>query len=225
MKPIQITIDGPSASGKSTVAKRLAQILGYIYIDTGAMYRAVTLSVQLREISLQDLDEIEAVLPHLTIEFVRDGNTNHILVNGRDMTAEIRSSEVTQDVSEISAMPFVRDYLVQQQRAMASEKSVVMDGRDTGSVVLPNADVKFYLTASVDERARRRFEENRSRGLVQESLEEIQAAIITRDDYDSKRQHSPLIKTDDMIEIDSTNLSVDDLIEYMLQIIQEKIGI
>ena len=204
-----IAIDGPSGAGKSTISKRLARVLNIEYLNTGAMYRATTLYFlkhSLTENSSQK--DILCALDEIKIDF----KDNEILLNGVNVEREIRSDIVTKNVSWVSANSLVRERLVNMQREIAKEKSFVLDGRDIGTVVFPNAKYKFYLTANARQRAIRRFEQNESKLTV----EEIEQAIIDRDQYDSTRDISPLRKADDAIEIDNSNLDINQTINIIL---------
>lgn len=210
-----IAIDGPAGSGKSTTAKLLAKKLGYLYIDTGAMYRAVTLYAIKNNI-LNDEKKIIELASNLNIqlEFV-DGQTK-VSVNGKDVTDEIRSLEVNQNVSPVSKIEGVRKILVQKQKEMGKNGGVVMEGRDITTVVFPNADVKIYLTATIDERARRRALEFAEKG-QQVDIEKVKQNILERDRIDSSRDVSPLTKSPDAIEIDTSNLSIKQQVELILE--------
>ncbi|HJG47547.1 MAG TPA: (d)CMP kinase [Facklamia tabacinasalis] len=222
MSNFQIAIDGPSSSGKSTVAQAIAKKLDIIYIDTGAMYRAVTLAVLQDSIEVSDAERVKKILPTLDLTFKRsDEGIQEMYLNRQNVSREIRSDEVTANVSEISAYPFVREKLVEDQRNMASTHSVVMDGRDIGTVVLPDAEYKFFLNASAKVRAKRRFDENVEKGLSNQTLEEIEKSIIARDHYDSNREHSPLKKADDAIELETDLLSVEQVVNTIIDHIEK----
>lgn len=222
MSNFQIAIDGPSSSGKSTVAQAIAKKLDIIYIDTGAMYRAVTLAVLQDSINVSDAERVEKKLSTLNLSFKRsDEGIQEMYLNNQNVSREIRSDVVTANVSEISAYPFVREKLVEDQRNMASTHSVVMDGRDIGTVVLPHAEYKFFLNASAKVRAKRRFDENIEKGLSNQSLEEIEESIVARDHYDSNREHSPLKKADDAIELETDHLSVEQVVNTIINHIKK----
>ncbi|MBA5729360.1 (d)CMP kinase [Aerococcaceae bacterium INB8] len=222
MSNFQIAIDGPSSSGKSTVAQAIAKKLDIIYIDTGAMYRAVTLAVLQDSINVSDAERVEKKLSTLNLSFKRsDEGIQEMYLNNQNVSREIRSDVVTANVSEISAYPFVREKLVEDQRNMASTHSVVMDGRDIGTVVLPHAEYKFFLNASAKVRAKRRFDENIEKGLSNQTLEEIEESIVARDHYDSNREHSPLKKADDAIELETDHLSVEQVVNTIINHIKK----
>lgn len=218
MKNMQIAVDGPASSGKSTVSQIVAEKLGIIYIDTGAMYRAVTLAVLNHGIAVENENEVERLIEDIQLEFKRsqDG-AQETYLNGKNVSKEIRSDLVTDNVSIISSYPFVRDYLVAKQRLMAESSSVIMDGRDIGTVVLPNANYKFYLNASAKVRAQRRYLENIEKGHSNQTLEEIEQAIIHRDYIDSNREYSPLVKASDAIEIDTDSYSIEDVVNVIIE--------
>lgn len=211
-----VAIDGPAGAGKSTVAKNVATRLGYTYIDTGAMYRAVGLKVSEREKNFS-----EEILKEVTEKIeIESDETGKIFANGEDVTKKIRTPEIGKFASDVSKFPFVRKKLTELQRKMAETKSVVMEGRDIGTEVFPNADFKIFLTADVSERARRRFEELREKN-VAANLEEIEKDIAARDKQDSERKIAPLKKADDAILIDSTNLTIEEVTEKILSIVQK----
>lgn len=222
-KKISIAIDGPASSGKSTLAKRLAKQLHYVYLDTGAMYRAVTKLALDQGITPEDRAGLEQLLANLAIAFKpNQAGEQQVVVNGEDLTRALRSQAVNQYVSAYSAVPLVREALVKQQRDYAKQQpGVVMDGRDIGTVVLPDAEVKFFLVASAKERARRRFLENQAKGYSTQTMEELIADIKRRDALDSNRATSPLKAAADAYQIDSTTLSIAEVEEQMLAIIHQ----
>ncbi len=219
---ITIAIDGPAASGKSTIAKQIAKRLNITYIDTGAMYRGVTLAVMRQGVAIDDIETIGVILKDLELTFDFIDSEQHLFLNDEDVEEAIRGVEVSQNVSAVSALEFVREDLVKRQQAMAKQHSVVMDGRDIGTVVLPDADFKFFFSASPEIRAQRRYEENIARGLTSQSFEELKADIIRRDEYDSTRQHSPLKKAEGAIVIDTGLKSIDENIETVLHYIDHE---
>ena len=223
MKKIVIAIDGYSSCGKSTMAKDLAQEVGYIYVDTGAMYRAVTLFAMRHGLFDAEgninVEKLESLLPEVNISFKLNPKTGkpETCLNNEVVEKEIRSLEVSQHVSPIAALPFVRAKLVEQQQAMGNEKGIVMDGRDIGTVVLPHAELKIFLVASVEERAERRYKENIEKGIPAD-LETLKKEIAERDYKDSHRKVSPLKPAEDAITFDTTGVSIDGVVEF----IQEK---
>lgn len=220
MKKITIAIDGPAAAGKSTIAQEVAKRLNFTYIDTGAMYRAVTLYCLNHQINCQNESEVEKVLNNINIEL----KPQHIvLLNNQDVSFDIRSREVNANVSYIASYKNVRLFLVEQQRKMALHDSIVMDGRDIGSYVLPNADVKIFQVASVETRAQRRFLENKQKG-IECTLTSILEEVKKRDYIDSHRDFAPLVKANDAIEIDTSNLTINEVVDLVLKIINEKVG-
>jgi CMP/dCMP kinase len=220
-KGLTVTIDGPSGAGKSTAAKGLAQRLGYVYIDTGAMYRAVALEVRERASGFDDEEGLYQWASSLKIVFLdREGET-HIFCNGRDVTEKIRSPEISLLASEISKRKGVREALVKMQREMGEGGSVVLEGRDTGTVVFPHADIKFYLDADARERAGRRYDELAKKG-VEVSFDETLREVIERDRNDMNRALSPLRKAEDAVLIDSTRRSAKEVIEEMVRHVEEK---
>lgn len=217
-----IAIDGPAASGKSTLGQKLAKALGYLYFDTGVMYRAVTWLALQRRINFHDGAAITALAEHIQIDVrppsIDDGRGYDVLVDDQDVTWDIRRPEVDANVSVVSAYPGVREALTAQQRRIGLRGKVVMVGRDIGTVVLPEADLKIYLDASVDERARRRYEELRARG-EPAVLEEIFTVMCKRDRIDSTRQVAPLRPADNALIFDSDGLDADQVLEQILGII------
>lgn len=219
---LQVAIDGPASAGKSTVAKKVAKRFGYVYCDTGAMYRSVTLAALQHGISMDEIARIIELAKAITISFQPGDPEQRVFIDGQEVTAAIRSNEVAENVSAVAAIPEVRAEMVQEQRKIARAGAIVMDGRDIGTTVLPDAPVKIFLVASAHERARRRFEENQAKGIATSTLEELQKAIELRDQKDSTRKVSPLTKAKDAIEIDSTHLSIDEVVDEISKIIEKK---
>ena len=223
MKQIQIAIDGPASSGKSTVAKIIAKDLGYTYLDTGAMYRAATYLALQHQLTAADTEDIIRLLDDYSVSFGRsESGQQLVFVGDVDVTHPIRENDVTNNVSWVSAIPEVREKLVSLQQQIASQGGIVMDGRDIGTVVLPDAELKIFLVASVKERALRRFKENQEKG-IELSLEKLEEEIAHRDYLDSTRKESPLKKADDAIEIDTTSLSIQEVVSKITNLIQEKL--
>ena len=217
-----VAIDGPAASGKSTSAKLLAKELGFLYLDTGAMYRCVSWAVIKDEIDLSNDRQLLNFLKKFKIDLKNTGNRSSFYVNNKDVTDLIRKSNISQRVSEVSAIPDIRDFMVDIQRNYAKSENCVMEGRDIGTVVFPRAEVKFFIIASDEVRAKRRKLELESLG-EKKSLSELIDEIRRRDDFDSNRGHSPLKKAFDAIEIDTTDLSIDEQVELMVGIVKQKI--
>ena len=217
---MQVAIDGPASSGKSTISKLIAQKNHFVYLDTGAMYRVVTLAVLKNQISLDDHRAIEQLVQTIEIGFSMQDGKQSVFMNGEDVTDEIRSVEVTRNVSAVSALKEVRTRLVHLQREIAENHSIIMDGRDIGTVVLPQAEIKIFLVASVEERAKRRFIENQEKG-IEMSYEELVEDIRRRDHIDSTRKESPLKKAEDAIEIDTTTMTIDDVVKTVTALIQK----
>jgi len=219
-KIVSVAIDGPAAAGKSTVAKKVARILGFTYIDTGAMYRAFTNAVIEKGLDPKKEDQAVTLIPGMTIDLLEDGR---VVCNGEDVTKVIRQPLVSGNVSFIAAMKPVRLALVEMQRAMAEKKSVVMDGRDIGTYVLPNAQVKIFQIASVETRAVRRYEENLEKG-INTTLKEVEDDVRNRDRIDSTRDFAPLKAAPDSVFIDTSYMTVDEAVESVLKIIHDKTG-
>ncbi len=216
MKRIVIAIDGPAASGKSTTAKLVAQRLDYLHLDTGAMYRAITLEVIRRKVAPDDAASVRKVVSVTRVRLEQGKNGNRVLLNGKEVTSEIRSPKVTRTVSLISSYPFVRELMVLEQRKMASKGGIVLEGRDIGTVVLPKAELKIYMVANVAERARRR---KKDLALVGEEVDENELVneIVERDRKDSTRETSPLRQAEDAIELDTSNVTIDDQVEFIIK--------
>lgn len=219
VKPIQIAIDGPAGAGKSSVAKALAKRLNFIYLDTGAMYRAVTYCALQQGIAFDDEQAIEQLLQEIQLQFKEDADGNQSLwCNGKDISQAIRTGEVSSHVSAIAMLPVVRREMVRQQQRIAADHDVIMDGRDIGTTVLPQAQYKFFLTASLEERARRRGSELEEKGEIVD-YEQLKEEIAIRDKKDSQREVSPLQKAADAILIDTSNLDFLAVIEKLFSII------
>lgn len=213
-KYVQVAIDGPASAGKSTVAKILAKKMGYIYCDTGAMYRVVTLFALENNLSLDQPSELVKELDNLVMTFDYVDGLQHVYANGIDVTNDIRMPDVTNHVSKVAAIKEIREELVNRQKAISNSQNIVMDGRDIGTVVLPNADLKIFLVASVKERAERRYKENIKKGIMT-SLDELQKEIEDRDYYDSHRKESPLVQASDAIKVDTTGLSIEEVVNVI----------
>ena len=216
-----IAIDGPAGSGKSTTAKNVAEKLGFIHINTGAMYRGISLKCIQEDVNMEDAAQLNHLLTHTKFEFAAEGELA-LFMDGVDISAEITSLKVTDFVSQVSAISQVREKLVQYQRKMAEGLNVVLEGRDIGTVVFPNADHKFFLVADIHERARRRKKEMEAKGEVV-SLEELTAEMLERDRKDSTRKHSPLKKAEDAVEIDTTGISIEEQVNRIVEIVNKTI--
>jgi cytidylate kinase len=221
-KNISIAIDGPAAAGKSTVAKIVAEKFSYIYIDTGAMYRAITYKAQMANINLEDEGALFQLLINTKIELFPGDNGQLVYIDGKDVTNEIRSSDVTNYVSIVAKHKLIREEMVKRQQEFAVNGGVVMDGRDIGTFVLPNAEVKVFLLASVEERAQRRHLENIQKGYPS-NFEKLKEEIAIRDKIDSEREIAPLRKAKDAIEIDTTSLSIHDVVDKIVNLAVERI--
>jgi cytidylate kinase len=218
---IVVAIDGPSGAGKSTVARRLAERLGYLYIDTGAMFRTVALCVQRAQIGLDDENALAALCRDLEISFVRNQDSYRVLANGEDVSEAIRTPEISLLTSRISTKKAVREVLLHEQRRMGRAGNVVLEGRDIGSVVFPHAEVKFFLSASPEERGRRRFLELQAKG-ESVTLEKTIAEVIARDAQDEQREHAPLCMAEDALLIDSDGVSAEEVLSRMEKIVRQK---
>ncbi|KAA9026145.1 (d)CMP kinase [Niallia endozanthoxylica] len=219
---LSIAIDGPAAAGKSTVAKRVAENLSYIYIDTGAMYRAVTYKAILRQANLENENELSQILAETKIELIPEKGGQAIYLDGKNVTNEIRTPDVTNSVSIVARHPLVRNDLTKRQQSFAANGGVVMDGRDIGTHVLPHAEVKVFLLASVEERAKRRHAENLIKGYPSD-LKKLQEEIEQRDKLDSEREIAPLKKAEDAIEIDTTALEIEQVVEKIMELVKERV--
>ena len=224
MKTFSIAIDGPAGAGKSTVAKRLAKELGYCYVDTGAIYRTVAYFLDLLGVSPKDVDGVERYIDELTIniEYDADG-VQHMIMNGMDVSGEIRTQDISQKASLVSAHAVVREVLLDMQRSVARKNNVIMDGRDIGTVVLPDADVKIFLTASPEVRAKRRTDELIAKG-QKAVYDTILKEIIQRDYQDTHRPIAPLKQADDAVLVDTSDLNIEEVLATIKAIVGEKIA-
>jgi len=217
-----IAVDGPSGAGKSTIARLLSKRLGYLYLDTGAMYRAVALAVKRAGVSPDDDDALTAVCREAEISFVRTDDHCHVFLDGEDVSAAIRTPELSLLTSKISMKKAVRDILARRQRELGQDGGVVLEGRDIGTVVFPDADLKFFLSASAEERGKRRYLELKAKG-EDVQLERTIAEVAQRDQQDAQREHAPLRRADDAIDIDSTGLSIEEVVALMEEKIKERL--
>ncbi|MEI4613877.1 (d)CMP kinase [Bacillus cereus] len=217
-KRISIAIDGPAAAGKSTVAKVVAKELSYVYIDTGAMYRTLTYAALEQKVDIENEEQLMEVVKNLNIEFQQGENTQLVFLNGQDVSEVIRTPDVTNRVSIVAKHRLVREEMVRRQQELAKKGGVVMDGRDIGTHVLPDAEVKIFMLASVEERAERRHLENLNKGF-DSNLEQLKEEIAQRDKLDSEREVSPLKKADDALELDTTSLSIEEVVRKIMSIV------
>ena len=220
---INIAIDGPSGAGKSTLAKRIAAELGYIYVDTGALYRAIGLYVYERGADPSNAGRVIELLPEINIELRYTDGAQSVILNSRDVSDDIRLPNISMYASSVSKIPSVREFLLDLQRDMAKNNNVIMDGRDIGTVILPDADVKIFLTASDEGRAKRRFLELTEKG-VETTLEEVLAEMKARDKQDRSRKIAPAVPAADAVILDNTELDFEGTVEAALEIIRSKIG-
>lgn len=220
-RKLVIAIDGPAASGKSTTARLVAERLGYVHLDTGAMYRAITLKVLRSGIDPDDRERIAALLPSTRVEFRNEGGALRVFLDGADVTGAIRTPEVTRAVSAVSRLKEVRAAMVREQRAMGKDGGIVLEGRDIGTVVFPEADLKFFMVASIASRALRRQKELEEKRMHEE-LDELMREIVERDRLDSSREESPLRKAEGAIEIDTSHLTIEEQVEQVVRIARER---
>lgn len=220
---VKVAIDGPASSGKSTIAKILAEDYQLVYVDTGAMYRTLTYLALKNGIAVDDEEKLVELLEKTAITFKREAAEQSVFANEEDVTSVIRQHDVTNKVSVVASFAKVREELVKRQQKIAENTGVVMDGRDIGTVVLPNADVKIFLVASAEERAKRRYLENKEKG-IDTDFERLKQEIIARDEYDSKREVSPLKQADDAIRLDTTSLTIEEVVEECKKIINNKLN-
>lgn len=219
-----MAIDGPASAGKSTVAKLVAKRFNYVYCDTGAMYRVVTLAALDQGIAVTDSTQVSQLAREIKISFAPGEPGQRVFLNGRDVTTAIRQGRIDQNVSAVAAIPAVREEMTNQQRQIAEEGGIVMDGRDIGSTVLPNAPVKIFMVATAHERARRRYVENKAKGIATASLEELQKEIELRDQKDSSRKVSPLVQAPDAVRLDTTSLTIDEVVDRISTIIEKTLN-
>ncbi|MQS51716.1 (d)CMP kinase [Companilactobacillus mishanensis] len=215
---MQIAIDGPASAGKSTIAKLIAKNLKFVYCDTGAMYRTVTLLAKNNNVGYGNVSGILNLMNSHEIKFLNTENGQDVLLDGENVSDEIRSEEITNNVSQVSAIKEVREKLVEMQRNLANDTDIVMDGRDIGTTVLPKAEVKIFLIASVKVRAERRYKENVERG-IDTPLKTLEDEIAARDYKDSHREISPLRKADDAVELDSSDMSIQEVVDKVTEIV------
>lgn len=215
-----VAIDGPAGTGKGTVTKIIAEKMGLLNIDTGAMYRCITLACIDSNISFEDVDEIKKVLDNTYIDLIFDKGVQKVFLNNVDVSDRIRMPEVDGLVAKFAAIKCVRDKLTNLQRKMGQENDVIMEGRDIGTVVFPNADVKIFLDCSLEERARRRYKQNLEKG-INESYDKVLESIINRHKLETERDIAPFVKADDAILIDSTNMSIEEVVDEIEKIIKE----
>ena len=216
-----IAIDGPAGAGKSTIARKVAENPSCIYVDTGAMYRSMALYFIRHDIAAQDEEKIAAACPDIDVSIVYQDGEQQVILNGENVNGLIRTEQVSMMTSDTSKYPVVREKLLSLQRGLAEKENVIMDGRDIGTCVLPNADVKIYLTASAAERARRRYKEQTERG-VDCDIKEIERDIIARDEQDMNREVAPLRQAEDAVLVDSSDMTIDQVVDEIIRIYQEK---
>ena len=219
---INVAVDGPAGAGKSTVSRAAAKAMGYIYVDTGALYRAVGVNALRNGIDTKDRQAVAESLSDISVNLVFENGEQKVLLNGEDVSAEIRTPDASMAASDVSAVPKVRDFLFDLQRSIASNNNCIMDGRDIGTVVLPNAKVKVFLTASPEERAMRRFRELSEKGSTVK-YEEVLEDLIKRDYNDSHREVAPLKQADDAVLLDTTGMTLEQSVESLIRIIKEKV--
>lgn len=217
----QIAIDGPSGAGKSTLAKILAAKLGFIYVDTGALYRSIGLYMEMNGIDPKDADAVVAALPNITLALEYHDGSQVVLLNGENVGDRIRTPQISMYASSVSAIPAVRAFLLDTQRNIAAKNNVIMDGRDIGTVILPNANVKIFLVSSFETRARRRVKELLEKG-IEASYEEVLADMIARDKNDSSRAVAPLVPAEDAVHLDNSELTLEGTVDAALAIIRGK---
>ncbi len=218
-----VAIDGPAGSGKGTITKLVAKDLGFITVDTGAMYRAVALECINQGVSYTDLDKIEKILENIKIEFKKSGENQLVFLNGKNVSEAIRTPEIDDVVAKYSAIKIVREKVTPIQRKMGEHQDIIMEGRDIGTVVFPNANVKIFLECSLEERARRRYKQNLQKG-IDETYEEVLESMKERHKLEVEREISPFVKATDAITVDSTNLTIPEVVETIEKIIRDKMN-
>ncbi|MGP4060103.1 (d)CMP kinase [Halobacillus sp. H74] len=221
MNTMTIAIDGPAAAGKSTVAKKVAEELSFIYVDTGAMYRALTWKALQKGISLENELSLAELLQQTDLNLVQSGSGQRVMLDNKDVSDEIRTDDVTNKVSIVAKHKLVREEMVRRQQELVKDRGVVMDGRDIGTHVLPDAEVKIFMIASVEERAERRHKENVEKG-YQSDIQQLKEDIRKRDEIDSNREIAPLVKAADAIEVDTTAMGINEVVARILTIVKEK---
>lgn len=217
---IAVAIDGPAGAGKSTIAKRVSSELGFIYVDTGALYRAIAYACIENKVETGNAEEVEKLLPSLEINIIFFNGEQHILLNDADVTQKIRTEQVSMAASRVSAIPAVRAFLLELQRSFAKNENVIMDGRDIGTVVLPNAQVKIFLTASPEKRARRRLLQLKEQG-IEEDFDKILYDIVQRDYNDTHRDTAPLKAAQNAVMVDTSELTLEESVEKIISVIKE----
>ncbi len=221
MNNIQIALDGPSGAGKSTMAKHIANALDILYLDTGAMYRAVAYTCLQKGVDVKEAAPVSTVMQQMVLEVQYLNHQQHILVNGEDISNKIRTNDISMAASTVSAHPVVREKLVAMQQQIAQNQSLIMDGRDIGTKVLPMATVKIFLTATTEDRAKRRYKELLEKGLQDKSYEEVLQEIRKRDAQDTGRTHSPLVQADDAICVNTSGLTLEEGMDKLLQLVRK----
>lgn len=216
-----VAIDGPAGSGKGTITKLVGKKMGLVNIDTGAMYRCVSLDCLNKNILPEELDKIEKVLEEIDIKFERDNEKELVFLNGKDVTGEIRSTIVNSNVAKYAAVKIIRDKMTPMQREMGKQSDIIMEGRDIGTVVFPDADVKIFLDCSIEERANRRFKQNQEKGIAC-TYEEVLESIKERHKLETEREVAPFVQAEDAIYVDSTHLTIEEVVETIVKIIKEK---
>lgn len=220
---IIVALDGPAGSGKGTITKLVAKKLGLVNIDTGAMYRCVTLECLNKNVKTEELEKISEILENINIQLKREGENQIVLLNGQDVSKEIRTERIDEIVAKFAAIKIVRDKITPLQQKMGENTDIIMEGRDIGTVVFPNADVKIFLDCSLEERAKRRYKQNIERGL-NTPYEEVYSELIKRHKLETEREVAPLIQAEDAIYLDSSNLNIEEVTEETIRIIKEQLN-